>query len=330
MRQLIGESMVNVLAAVESNAYKAQGVVFGRLDRIRENLGDNPVPPAAGQGGEANRVWVAGFGVITEAKNRNHVFGYDYDAHGISLGYDRNVYAVPGLRLGASAIFSKGEMDVNDRRTRADLGTTGFGVYASYLLQDGIFLDATAAYGTTEVDYESSQILSGVKSGAFDVDSWQFGLRTGAVLEIGSARFVPSVGVRYTKFKQRGWSEALSPGANSVANDFDGRNDNQVDIPFNLRINRTFDTASFMITPELRLGASFAVKKPDHALSVGFRGSDLRTEIRGVRAKTTTLTAGAGVKITSAGIWDAYVNYDLDAYDGYASHNISGGFGFNF
>ena len=332
VRQLIGESMVNTLAAVESTAYKTQNVVFGRLDRIREAQLDNPIPPAAGAGGELNRVWVGGFGVFAEQDDRDHVYGYDYDAHGVALGLDRQVYAVPGLRVGASAVFAKGDLDNNDARTTADLNTTGLGLYASYLAPVGVFVDASVAYGTTEVEYKTNLATGGGKTGAFDVDSWQFGARTGAVLQAGSAQIIPSLGVRYTRFKQHGWAEALDAAAssNNRANSFDGRGDSQIDVPLQVRVNTTIDTPSVLITPELRLGATFAARKPDHGLSVGFVGSNLRTEIKGVGSKTTTFNAGAGLKFTTPSAWDAYVNYDVDTFSGFTSHNVSAGIGVNF
>ena len=126
VRQLIGESMVNTLAAVESTAQKTHSVVLGRIDRIREVQMNSLVPPAAGAGDELNRIWAGGFGVWAEAKNRNNVYGYDYKAHWAAIGYDRDVAAFPGLRLGFSAIFAKGEMDNNDDHTDADLDTVGF------------------------------------------------------------------------------------------------------------------------------------------------------------------------------------------------------------
>jgi outer membrane autotransporter protein len=176
-------------------------------------------------------------------------------------------------------------------------------------------------------------VLPGSKSGSFDIDSWQLGLRAGAILQAGSFQLIPSVGVRYTHFKQDGWSETLSAAAianNIPANLFGARTDNQVDIPVQLKINTTIEAGSSVITPELRLGATFTPKKPDNALTVGFVGSNLRTEINGVRPRSTTFNAGVGLKISTPSMFDAYVNYDLDAASGFTSHNVSVGIGIDF
>jgi outer membrane autotransporter protein len=333
VRQLIGEPMVNTLAAVERTAQKTQGIVLGRLDRIREVELDSLVPPASGYGDELNRIWVAGFGVWAEADDRNHVFGYDYNAHGAALGYDRHVDSLPGLLLGVNAIFAKGEMESDRYRSDADLDTIGIGVYGSYTFQNGLFLDANVAYGSTQSDYTIDEVLGGTATGDFDVDSWQLGLRAGAVLKAADFQLIPSVGIRYTHFKQHGWTETLSAAAlaNGVlAHQYGARTDKQIDIPVQLKINTTIEAGSAVVTPELRLGATFTPKRHDSVLRVGFAGSNLSAEIVGVRPGSTTFNAGLGVKISTASMFDAYLNYDLDASSGFTSHNVSVGIGIDF
>jgi uncharacterized protein with beta-barrel porin domain len=333
LRQLVGESMVNTLAAVDSTAQKTQSVVFGRLDRVREAGSGSLVPPSAGSGGELSRLWAGGFGVWAEADNRDDVYGYDYSAHGAALGYDRSVAALPGLRVGVSAIFAKGGMDNNDNLTEADLDTVGLGVYGSCTLPNGIFFDASVAYGRTATDYTTENVTGGTARGSFDIDSWQFGLRAGAVLKAGTFQFIPSVGVRYTHFKQHGWTETLSAAAlatNSAPHLFGARSDKRIDVPVQLKINTSLEAGSFVITPELRLGATFTAKKPDNAMTVGFSSSDLRNEIAGVRPHSATFNAGLGLKISTGSLFDAYVNYDFDAASGFTSHNLSVGVGIDY
>jgi uncharacterized protein with beta-barrel porin domain len=331
--QLIGEPAVNISSAVASTALKTQSVVLGRLDRIREADINSGTPPAAGSGDELNRIWVGGFGVWSDADNQNYVFGYDYKAGGISLGYDRKIDAVPGLRLGISAAFSKGDIDNNDGLTNVDVETSSVGIYGSYTLSNNVFFDATVAYGNAQNDYDTRLLIGGKKHGAFDVDTWQFGLRGGAVIQTGGFQFVPSAGVRVYTFKQDDWQESLSGAAvgRTRANRFSSSSETQVDIPIQLKINTSLQAGSATITPEVRLGYTFVAKRPEYGLRVGFVGDNsLSVPIHGVKSSRNTFQAGAGVKINTGSVVDAYVNYDFQGASHFKSHNVSVGLGFEF
>jgi outer membrane autotransporter protein len=331
LKQFIGEGLVNVNSAVASTAIKSQGVVFGRLDSIR-GLG-GILPPAAGSSDEAfNRIWVGGYGVWGDAKNRNGVYGYEYKAGGVSLGYDRVVDSVPGLRLGLSTTFSSGKLDNNDKRTSIDIDTVGIGLYGSYLWNEKFFVDASIAYGKSKNDYDVNLVIQGKKTGSFDIDTWQFGLRFGTILKYGNFQFIPNIGVLYMTFDQEGWKESTKGvhPALDVANWFKKSNDHQVDIPVQLRINTTFDAGSATITPELRLGWTYAAKEANKGLDVGFVGSNQTAHIQGIKPSRNTFQVGAGVKVKTPSIVDFFVNYDLDSGKEYKNHSLSAGLGIDF
>ncbi|MDR1110235.1 MAG: autotransporter domain-containing protein [Deltaproteobacteria bacterium] len=333
LRQLIGESVLNVSSGVASTALRTQGVVLNRLDRIREIEIDDLTPPAAGSGSELNRIWVGGFGVFADAKNRGDVFGYEYTGAGFAMGYDRRIDAVPGLRVGLSASFASADLDNNDGRTKADLDTNGLGVYGSYSPQNGVvFLDANVAYAHTKSEYTTNLVTGGIKDGSFGIDSWQFGLRAGAILRAGSVQIVPGLGVRYVTLSQDAWSEGLRavPAGTAVANSFAKKTDHQVDIPLQVKFNSTLETETTLITPELRLGWTFAAKRPDNELNVGFVGSTQTARIVGLKPHANSLQAGAGLKVNTGGALDVFLNYDLDAAKDYRGHNGSLGVGFEF
>ncbi|MDR1165614.1 MAG: autotransporter domain-containing protein [Deltaproteobacteria bacterium] len=336
-KQLIGESLVNVTSAVSQTTLKAQGLVYGRLDRIRELEGITPpaaggaYAPSAGDGGELNRVWVGTFGVWTDVSDRDYVFGYDYKTTGFAMGYDRVVESVPGLRLGISTAFSYGTMDTNDSATTIDIDTAGIGVYASYLTSVGIFVDGSISYARAKNDYDTTFIYGSRKSGSFDIDSWQFGARVGAVLKANNFQFIPSVGVRFLTFDQEGWAEAISdPTLAPLANRFDGLKDHQVDIPIQLKINTTIESGSMKFVPELRLGWTIAAKRADDSLRVGFVGSPERAEISGVKPARNAFNAGLGFKLVTGSGADIFLNYDYEGASGFKDHQVGVGIGYEF
>jgi outer membrane autotransporter protein len=331
-KQLVGESLVNVSSSVSSTVLKTQGVVFNRLDRVREIEMTDMTPPAAGSGGELNRVWVGGFGVWAKEDDSSTVSGYDYSSGGVALGYDHAVAAVTGLRFGITGSYSSGRLKNNDDRTSVTQSTVGVGVYGSYLLPNNLFFDANVAYAHSKNDYTTNLIVGGVKTGTFDVNSWLYGLRAGYVIKGDNFQVIPSVGLRYVSLKQGDFADTLDKAAqgNTVANAYRSRTDHQVDIPLQIKFNTTVQAGSATLTPEFRLGYNFAVDRLDNAMKVGFVGSNETFELTGTRSRGNSFQGGVGLKINTGGVLDAYVNYDLDASKNYLSHNASLGFGFEF
>jgi hypothetical protein len=60
LKPQVGESLVNVKAAVSESVLKSQSVVFNRLDRIREIEINDLTPPAAASGRRADLVSTPG------------------------------------------------------------------------------------------------------------------------------------------------------------------------------------------------------------------------------------------------------------------------------
>ena len=333
MRQLVGEQVLDASAGAVGTALKTLGVVYGRLDRIRELGFDALTPPAAGSPDALNRVWAGVFGVWSDQDARDHVEGYEFRAGGVSIGYDRKVDAVPGLRLGINANFSSGDWDKDDGLTTADVSTWSVGAYGSYSFQSGLFLDASLALGRTSFDMATRRVLGGTATADFDIDTFQYGLRAGYVFSASGFQFIPSVGVRAVTFKQDGFSEGLDARAvasGAMSHVYASRRDTKVDIPVLLKINTTIEAGSGTITPELRLGATFTAKRPHSDLTASVVGANGSYRLVGVRNPTTTYQAGLGVKIATGGPVDFFLNYDLDAGRDFTSHNGSFGIGIEF
>jgi outer membrane autotransporter protein len=327
LKQLIGESILGVSEAVSDIALKTTGVVFGRLDIIRTS--STLTPPAAGSPDDLNRVWAGGFGTWARQDNRNDVYGYRYRSGGFALGYDRNVAALDGLVLGASMAFSTGELESNSGFSSVDIDTFGFGLYGSYTHPSGIFFDLSASYGRSDNESEVFLVTGGKKTGKFHVDTWQLAARTGYVINAGSMSIVPSVGVRYLTFRQGAWHETVT-GSAIPGNTFGKRSEHLVEIPVQVKINGTFTVGTAQVTPELRLGYTYAAKRPDNTLRVGFAGYDGQTVIQGIKARRSTFQAGTGVKVSTGGLLDVFVNYDASFASGFYEHRGSMGIGLEF
>jgi outer membrane autotransporter protein len=327
LKQLIGESTLNVRQAVAETVFKGQGVVLGRLDKI--HAANGITPPAADSGGYDNRVWIGGFGSWAKQSQRDDVAGYKYNSGGFALGYDFSPTEVPGLTLGADTAFSFGEVKNDNDLGKIDVDTVSLGIYGGYEFDNGVFVDGNIAYGHAKNDSKLNvAVLGAQKTGQFNIDSWQFGARVGKIIEAQSVSITPSVGLRVLTLKQDGWTESVI-GAKLPGNWFSGKNETLVDIPLQVKLGTEIETSHGLVIPELRLGWTYAAKTTDNSLTMGFVGSSESTEIFGVKPGRSTFQAGTGVKVKSDNI-DLFVNYDLDASRGYQNHSASIGFGFDF
>jgi outer membrane autotransporter protein len=328
MRQSAGETVIGVAEAVALTNFKAHGVILGRLDRIYQS--EQAVPPAAGYGDPLNRVWVGGFGSWAKQKDQDEIYGYDYNSGGVSIGYDRMVDSMPGLRLGLAGSFSSGTLKVNRHLGEVDIDTFALGLYGSYMFSNDFFLDATVSYGVAENDSTVFLPGGGTKVGSFDIKTFLVGARVGKIFSFDNISFTPSVGLRYLSFSQDAWRETMTPGSFGFENWFAKKTDNILEIPVQFKVNGTFQAGQTKITPELRLGYTFIASKPDNELVLGFNGSNLSTTVYGSKPKSNSVQAGAGIKINVSDSVDIYANYDLDVAKKYRNHQASVGIGFNF
>ncbi|MDR1037861.1 MAG: autotransporter domain-containing protein [Deltaproteobacteria bacterium] len=327
LRQLIGESVLNVQLAATNIAMKTQGVVFGRLDKLRS--GSGITPPSVGSAGEQNRLWVGGFGTWARQRNADGVYGYDYEAGGFSLGYDRTFSGMEGLVLGFAVSFSFGKLDTNDGLSDVDIDTAGFGLYGSYSFRNGAFLDASFAYAKSSNKYTANLVTGGQKKGSFDIDTWHFALRGGMNFEAGNFVITPSLGLRYLRFRQEGFTEQVI-NSTFPRNYFGKVSDYLVEIPLEIKIKTTLGSGDVQVTPELRLGYTYAPKRPDNVQSVGFVGNPRMVPIYGVKPPRSTMQVGLGVNIKTGGAVDIFVNYDANFAKGFHEHKGSLGLEFQF
>ncbi|MDR1607832.1 MAG: autotransporter domain-containing protein [Deltaproteobacteria bacterium] len=332
LKEITGEYILGVSQGVAETTVKVQGVVFKRLDQIHESL--NSAAPAAGAADAFNRAWVGGFGSWARQKDRDGIDGYDYNAGGFSLGYDRRAEGFPGLRFGIVTSFSFGKIESNDGFSTVDTDTAGVGIYGSYLLDNGFFFDANVAYSHSKNDSKILTWNGGYKTGDFDIDTWQFGARVGKIFDFGNLKFTPSVGLRYISVQQDAFAERVV-NSQATANYFDKKTDHIVEIPILLKLNGSFETGSGKITPEFRAGYTFVAQKPGRSLRDGLINSNgwqhnRRMNPEGIKPARGSAQVGVGLKYDISDRVDIFVNYDLDASSKFISHNAALGLGFNF
>jgi len=330
LKQLVGEEALASVNAAIDTAQQVSSTLGGRFNTLH----DAYQAPAAGYADALNRVWLSGFGNWTRQKDRNGIYGYDYDSGGVILGYDREVESVPGLTLGASGAWSSGTVKNNDNLTETDVDVFSLGLYGSYEFGKGLFLDGNINYGFVDNDTSTKLVLGGRKKGGFDSNTLQMGLTLGYTHHLTPAtRLIPSVGVQYTHAKQDSWRESIvaDPNGTAVAHWFGEVKNDFVEFPVKLRLNSTIEAGNgVLITPELRVGGTFVANKPDAQMQMGFVGSGASTSINGINPGKSRFQVGGGVKIQATDLVDIFANYDFEGRSGFKSHSASAGLGFSF
>jgi outer membrane autotransporter protein len=325
LKQFIGEGALPNLNAHHDTVSMMASALGGRFQALHGGL-----PPAAGNGPNANRLWLGPFGQWNRQKDDSDVYGYDYNAGGIMLGYDREI--TDSLTLGLYGSLADGRLKSDLADT--DIKTVGLGLYGLYEFGDGFFVDASFGYGHSDNDSTINMVLGGRKTSDFTSDSLQAGLNFGKAFRLGeAATLTPSAGLRYTHVKQNGWEEKIAsdPDNIAVANWFGNNKQNFLEIPLNLKLATTFETSGgAVIAPELRLGGIIAANNPDSEIRMGFVGSGDSAVISGIDPGKSRFVTGAGVKAQLTEAVDLFANYDLEFRSGYQGHSASAGLGISF
>ena len=329
LKQLVGEEALTAASAQHNTMSQMNAALGGRFQTL---LGNSP--PAAGYGLAENRLWVGGFGQWNRQKDADNVFGYEYNAGGVMLGYDREITGLPGLTVGLYGSLADGTLKNNSGFASTDIRSMGLGLYGLYEFSGGFFLDASLGYGHSDNDATIDLVLGGRKTSEFSSDSFQTGFNLGYTLQLSQAvSLTPSAGLRFTRTKQNSWEEKIvsDPDNVAVANWFGDSRQNFLEIPLNLKLAAKFEAGGgATVSPELRLGGVIMANDPKSELRMGFVGSSDSAVISGISPGKSRFVAGTGVKAQINDSLDIFAGYDLEARSGYKGHSVSAGLGFSF
>ena len=297
--------------------------MYGRLDTIRTN---SLIPPSAGAEDAHNHLWIGAFGNWARQKADGLDSGYKYNSWGMSIGYDRAVASVDGLLFRVSLTFAEAKIKTDHDLASVDIRTFGASVYGSYTFNNFFFVDATAAFARSASSYNINIVTGGDKTGKYDTDTTQLGFRVGGIFTAGPVRIIPTVGVRWSHYYQK-WFTEEAHNTLLWPNVFDKASDSSVEIPIMVKFTGTFDAGSVRVSPELKLGWTAMVDRPDNRFSVGFAGSPYRAQISGAQPPKNSFQAGAGLKIETSGGLEFFVESDGDFARKFSNHRFSAGFG---
>jgi outer membrane autotransporter protein len=319
-------STANAAAETSNLVVSAIGTRFAAIHSYES------FPPSAGYADSLNRLWVSGYGNWSRQRDHGGTGGYRYDTKGVVIGYDREFSAVEDLTVGLATAWTDGKLKNNDGRASTDVKTISLNLYGNYKFENGMFIDALIGYGHSENDADIFQIIGGArKTASFDTETFQAAFDLGYFIRLSDQfNLAPSIGLHYLSVRQDGWTEqiAADPANLAVANWFGGVSRSYLDIPVEFTLSGELQAGSVTIYPKVKTGVIFTANRPDNDMAFGFAGSGKSAVIHGIAPSRTRFQGGVSLGIQATEVLDLFLDYDIEARNGYQSHSGMLGAGF--
>lgn len=268
------------------------------------------------QRAEGVTVWADVMGGHYEAKELMDGQGYKSDVYGGVLGVDS---VVDGYTLGAA--FTVATADTDSTNTLAvsstDSDFVGFSVYGAKAFgQFNLAADLGYMKGSNDVSVNAYNI------GDFsaDTDAFTLGLRGDVLVDAGSFKVVPHVGLRFTHLTTDDFESAYTTKIDSM---------NIFQMPVGVTVTGNVEAAGWNVAPLLDLSVVPAFGDTDADMTLGINGvaatSALSTQVidsnlfqmkLGVSAQKDAFTFGLNYKLGAGS--DNRVNNTFNATVGYA------------
>ncbi len=278
-----------------------------------------------------NRVWFSPFHTWQKGDKNGQNEAYDFDATGVSLGYDRSFGSIT---VGAAFTYSNGDYDVKDVTDDNSIDSYGFSLYGQYYNAcNGFF--ATLAGGYTYSDNEYNRLMqAGVNQwqrGNNHTDSYWIGGNVGKDFTFNSGFadkiiLTPTIGLFWSE--SRG-SEYKSQGAiNQVLGEMKTKS---LLLPIDVAVRYVHDLSDCSsITFKVAGGYSYNFKNDgsEGTMRYDYAGSNV-ISVNGAAPGRSGWNIGAGAKYQYRNL-DFAVDYRYDGRKHFDGHRISATVGLNF
>ncbi len=327
---LTGMDMAKSIGVAVQTAHRAVGNIFKRIQHnntlrtaMNDTYGsDSAYASSALNTNYANRIWLAGMGMWEQGDRHNGNAGYDYDAYGIQLGYDRVFGA---MTFGGSLSYAEG--DYADKAALASdsaVKNYAFNLYGTYNHASGFFASVVGGY--THSDYSmNSNYGPGWNKADYDADTWTIGTTLGYdIRPRANFTMTPSVGLYYYTSKSGTFT---STGLNGIQIKNHGT---ELPLALLLKYDIAVCNCSFV---SLEANGGYTYNFSDEggrATALGYNG------ITGGNGASTTLKSsrhgynvGGGVTYNTPR-WNAGLKYDYYLSKASDAHVLRAEVGFKF
>ncbi len=276
---------------------------------------------------DVERFWIGGVSAWTRQDSRHGLDGYRYDARGIVLGQD---WQRGDLTVGIAGAYAAGDAKSNPGNAITEVDTLNFGVYASYDVFDGLFVDGNLGYGKSWNDARAYPTGGGEKTASFSTSTIGGGANVGRNLDWCGIQLTPTAGVQWTHVGQSGWTEGVADSG-AAADWFEESDGDFIEFPLAIRLSKAYQFANgTIVTPEARAAWIYNAGNSDAEVRTGAVGGSDGATLHGIDAGRYRGVLGGGVKANINTVLDAFVDYSLEFREGYRGNNFKGGVGISF
>ncbi len=258
-----------------------------------------------------------------EGKRYNGNAGFDYDAYGIQLGYDRVFGA---LTLGGSFAYANGDYADNAALANdSEIENYTFNLYGTFNHCSGFFASVVGGYTYSDYAMNSSYSTGLWNKADYGMDTWTLGTTLGYdIRPVSNFTITPTVGLYYYSSESDRFN---STGLNGVQIE----NDN-TELP--LAVSMKYDvpvSACGVLSFEVNGGYTYNFSGEGGTVTAqGYNGINAagsgRTTLKSTRH---SYNVGAGVGY-SASRWDAGLKYDYYTSKASKAHTLRAEVGFKF
>lgn len=276
----------------------------------------------------AKRIWAAPFYAKQEQKSKDGYQGYDYDAWGVSLGYDQ---AFGAFTVGGAFTYSQGDYDAKKVHDDNTIKNYGFSLYGQYYSAcTGWFANIAGGYNYADNEWKRYEsITANWQKGDNHTNSYWFGGSIGKDFAFGENSNIlvtPTVGLYYSH------STASAYNSRGLADLAIGKlKGKSLTLPVNVAVSYRLDLDECSsLTFKLNGGYSYNFKKDGAKgnMRYDYAGADTII-VNGMENARHGWNAGAGVKY-SYNQFDFGVDYRYDGKKKFSAHRVAATVGINF
>ena len=283
-----------------------------------------------------NRVWASPFGQTAKGEKRKGFDGYNYDALGISVGYDRVFGCFIG---GGSVTYAYGDYEDRssiDSNSRVD--NYAASLYGTFMAGDGFFLTGSGGYvyGDNDVrelrrNYGANGVINDMWNTAnYGIHTWQAGIEIGYDFKPSDRLTItPAAGFNYIHAKAEDHHETWGGAAVARYKGMTARGKMlPVRVDLDYKLYEECET-TVALTASAGFMHNLSDDKIDGAIHLnGFTNATIMSAYSRNSGRNT-VTAGVGLRVNK-GNTDFNLNYDYLHRSQYNNHQLQALFGLNF
>ncbi|RYE06358.1 MAG: autotransporter outer membrane beta-barrel domain-containing protein [Rickettsiaceae bacterium] len=328
----ISHNTVVVTAEATKSATAQVTARMGDASNALINQNDSIVNPisAAPAAGERDvlryGVWANPFYGQGLQKERKGISGYRTKSMGATVGFD--TMANDTMLVGVAATMAKTDIKHRDVNAgdKSKVNTLLFSVYGLQLVNDQLFVQGAAAFGSSRVKnssirvgYSNGAVTRSSVSGNYDSMSWGGELLAGFnVSSFGLGNVTPMLGMDYSRVTDSGFKEASNTNQNFTVYSKPVESLRAI-----AGVKATVFSTSYnnmYITPEVHAFVKHGLVNKNPSLNVSLDGTPIT--VKNIKPSRTAYNLGASLNTTN-GMMQYGITYDANIAQKYVGHQGS-------